>query len=91
MRYFRENLVFNHSEDETYRRTEVYAVKGAITSQLRRLWLNEKTWGRKNKNELKQVTYLDHAADAVVLACCMPAYVEIAGSIAWKRCLPITA
>ena len=78
VRYFRENLVFNHSEDETYRRTEVYAVKAAITSQLRRLWLNEKTWGRKNKDELKQVTYLDHAADAVVIACCMPAYVEIA-------------
>ncbi len=78
VRYFRENLVFNHSEDETYRRTEVYAVKAAITSQLRRLWLNEKTWGRTDKDELKQVTYLDHAADAVVIACCMPAYVEIA-------------
>ena len=30
------------------------------------------------KDELKKITTLDHAADAVVIACCIPAYVEIA-------------
>ncbi len=78
VRYLRENLIFNHEEDENYRRTEVYAVKSAITSQLRRLWLNEKTWGKTDKSELKDISLLDHAADAVVIACCIPAYVEIA-------------
>lgn len=76
--YLKENLIFNHDEDEAYRRTDVYAVKGALTSQMRRLWLNETTWGRADKEELKAVTYLDHAADAVVIACCIPAYLEIA-------------
>ena len=78
VRYFKENLVFCHEEEERYRRTEVYAVKAAITSQLRRLWLNEATWGTYDKADLKKETYLDHAADAVVIACCIPAYVEIA-------------
>lgn len=78
VRYLRENLIFNHEEDESYRRTEVYAVKSAITSQLRRLWLNENTWGKFEKSELKDISLLDHAADAVVIACCIPAYVEIA-------------
>ena len=78
VRYLRENLVFNHEQDEPYRQAEVYAVKGAVTSQMRRLWLNEKTWGNSDKKELKKITLLDHAADAVVIACCIPAYVEIA-------------
>lgn len=78
VRYLRENLIFNHEQDEPYRQSEVYAVKGAVTSQMRRLWLNEKTWGNFDKNELKEITLLDHAADAVVIACCIPAYVEIA-------------
>ncbi len=78
VRYLSENLLFNNEVDEKYRRTEVYAVKGAVTSQMRRLWLNEKTWGKIDKAELKSVSLLDHAADAVVLACCIPSYVEIA-------------
>ena len=78
VRYFKDNLVFWHGENESYRRTEVYAVKASITSQLRRLWLNEGTWGTYDKADLKKETYLDHAADAVVIACCIPAYVEIA-------------
>lgn len=78
VRYLKENLIFNHDNDQSYRQSEVYAVKGALTSQMRRLWLNEKTWGKTDKTELKSVTLLDHAIDAVVIACCIPAYVEIA-------------
>ena len=78
VRYLRENLIFNNEVDEKFRRTEVYAVKGAITSQMRRHWLNKKTWGEFDKSKLKSVSLLDHAVDAVVIACCIPAYVEIA-------------
>ena len=56
----------------------VYAVKGAITSMLRRQWLNKDTWGTSDKGKLKEITYLDHAVDAIVIANCIPGYVEIA-------------
>lgn len=90
VRYLRENLLFNHEADEKYRQPEVYAIKGAVTSQMRRLWLNRDTWGTLDKGDLKEITLLDHAADAVVIACCIPAYVEIASvqnklRNIWKR------
>ena len=75
--YLKENLMFRPADDGDAYRPEVYAVKGAITSQMRRAWLNEQTWGRSDKAQLKKVTYLDHAADAIVVACCLPAYVEM--------------
>lgn len=75
--YLQKNLLFRPSDETDTYRPAVYAVKGAITSQMRRAWLNEYTWGRSDKSELKAVTYLDHAADAIVVACCLPAYVEM--------------
>lgn len=78
VRYLSDNLIFNEESDR-FNGNRVYAVKGAITSRMRRQWLNENTWGVKDKSELKKVTYLDHAVDAVVIANCLPAFVEIAG------------
>ncbi len=77
VKYLNDNLKFREPDADDPYRPEVYAVKGAITSQMRKLWLNKYTWGREDKGELKKVTYLDHAADAIVVACCMPAYVEM--------------
>lgn len=78
VRYLSENLEFDHSDDEGYRRKEVFAMNGYVVSRLRRLWLNEATWGRSKKSELRKITLLDHAVDAVVIACALPPYVEIA-------------
>ena len=77
VQYLDRNLQFRPSETGDASRPKVYAVKGAITSRMRRLWLNRDTWGRQDKAALKQITYLDHAADAIVVACCLPAYVEM--------------
>ena len=77
VQYLKKTLQFRPADKQDDYRPEVYAVKGTITSQMRRLWLNSFTWGRQDKEELKKVTYLDHAADAIVLACCLPAYVEM--------------
>lgn len=74
VRYLNDNLLFAGDG----RKDRVYAVKGAITSMLRRQWLNDKTWGAKDKQDLKKITYLDHAVDAIVIANCIPAYVEMA-------------
>lgn len=78
------NYLSNHlklserSSKGTYRGSKVYGIKSAVTSKMRRQWLNGKTWGVFDKSKLKVVTYLDHAADAVVIANCLPGYVEIA-------------
>lgn len=82
--YLRDNLRFNTSgelpEDIAIKNnSRVFAVKSRFTSQFRRQWLNEKTWGRFDKQELKKITYLDHAADAIVIANCRPEYVILAG------------
>jgi len=76
--YLKNNLQFGSYSHEGLYRDCVYAVKSSITSRMRRQWLNSKTWGIYDKSELKQITYLDHAVDAVVIANCLPAYVEIA-------------
>lgn len=73
VRYLNDNLLFDSEE-----KTNVHAVKGAITSQLRRVWLNKDTWGGDDKSELRTTTNLHHAVDAVVIANCMPGYVELA-------------
>lgn len=82
--YLKNNLRFNPQNefDDGFKITEsrrVFAVKSRFTSYFRKLWLNPKTWGRKDKGELKAITYLDHAADAIVIANCRPEYVIIAG------------
>lgn len=77
VKYFNDNLYFAREKGDD-KRPVVYAVKGAITSSLRRQWLNKETWGRYDKDELKKITYFDHAVDAIVIANCLPAYVIIA-------------
>lgn len=76
VKYFTDNLKFNREKSDE-RRPEVYAVKGAITSMLRRQWLNKETWGEPDKSKLKDITYFDHAVDAIVIANCTPAMVII--------------
>lgn len=73
VRYLNDNLLFDSEE-----KNNVYAVKGAITSQLRRVWLNKDTWGGDDKSKLRKENNLHHAVDAVVIANCMPGYVELA-------------
>ena len=77
VQYFSDNLKFERDIADQ-KRPAVYAVKGAITSSLRRQWLNKKTWGQYDKGELKKITYFDHAVDAIIIANCLPAYVIIA-------------
>ena len=82
--YLRENLRFNTADEnaETIKirnNSRVFAVKSKFTSMFRRSWLNGATWGRDDKGELKKITLLDHAADAIVIANCRPEYVIIAG------------
>ena len=82
--YLRENLRFNEINKfpdgfSIKDQSRVFAVKSKFVSNFRRQWLNPKTWGRKDKGELKAVTYLDHAADAIVIANCRPEYVILAG------------
>lgn len=68
--YLSANLLFNSDKAKN-----VFAVKGIITSRMRRLWLNKKTWGNEQKNRDNN---LHHAADAIVIANLTPAYLEIA-------------
>lgn len=68
--YLNANLKFNSDKAKN-----VYAVKGAITSRMRKVWLNKRTWGSEEKNRDNN---LHHAADAIVIANLTPAAVEIA-------------
>ena len=68
--YLAGNLLFDSDKAKN-----VYAIKGAITSKMRKLWLNSKSWGNAEKDRENN---LHHAADAVVIANLTPAYVEIA-------------
>ena len=82
--YLRNNLRFNTTNEMaeaiTIRnKSRVFAVKSKFTSMFRRQWLNDTTWGRDDKGELKKITLLDHAADAIVIANCRPEYVILAG------------
>ena len=82
--YLRNNLRFNTANEmpddiKIRNMSRVFAVKSKFTSRFRRLWLNEAAWGKYNKGELKEKTYLDHAADAIVIANCRPEYVILAG------------
>lgn len=68
--YLSANLLFNSDKAKN-----VFGVKGIITSRMRRLWLNKKTWGDEQKNRDNN---LHHAADAIVIANLTSAYLEIA-------------
>ena len=68
--YLSGNLKFANENKKKH----VYAIKGAITSRMRKIWLNKKTWGSKEKDRSNN---LHHAADALVIANLTPAYVEI--------------
>lgn len=82
--YICNNLRFNTVNEmpddiKIRNNSRVFAVKSRFTSKFRRMWLNEAKWGKNNKGELKEKTYLDHAADAIVIANCRPEYVILAG------------
>lgn len=68
--YLSANLLFDSTKTKN-----VFGVKGIITSKMRKLWLNKKTWGDEQKNRDNN---LHHAADALVIANLTPAYLEIA-------------
>ncbi|MDD4689030.1 MAG: type II CRISPR RNA-guided endonuclease Cas9, partial [Eubacteriales bacterium] len=65
--YICDNLKFANG-------TKVHGVKGSNTARFRRLWLNENTWGSKDRDN----SNLHHAVDALIVANLTPAYVEIA-------------
>lgn len=69
--YLAANLLFTGAADKKH----VFAVKGALTSKLRKWWLNKETWGSEEKNRENN---LHHAADAIVIANMTPACIEIA-------------
>lgn len=69
--YLASTLKFAGAEDKKH----VYGIKGALTSRLRKRWLNNNTWGSDEKNRENN---LHHAADAVVIANMTPACIEIA-------------
>lgn len=77
--YLRNNLRFDRSITSIKEKDRFFAVKSKFTSMFRRMWLNEATWGRYDKGELKKITFLDHAVDAIVIANCRPEYVILAG------------
>ncbi|ORU00682.1 CRISPR-associated protein, Csn1 family [Anaerovibrio sp. JC8] len=68
--YLNNTLIFNSDKKKN-----VYAINGAITSRMRKMWLNKKTWGNPEKNRENN---LHHAADAIVIANLTPAAVELA-------------
>lgn len=68
--YLTANLKFANEDKKKH----VYAVKGVITSRMRKKWLNKKSWGSVEKDRSNN---LHHAADALVIANLTPAYVEI--------------
>ena len=82
--YLRDNLKFSDTDTlpdgfTIKNQSRVFAVKSKFVSNFRRQWLNPQTWGRRDKGELKKITYLDHAADAIVIANCRPEYVILSG------------
>ena len=82
--YLRSNLRFNTTNEtdgiiQIKDNNRVFAVKSKFTSMFRRQWLNEATWWKQDKQDLKKITYLDHAVDAIVIANLRPEYVILAG------------
>lgn len=69
--YLTAKLLFAGDKDKKH----VYGIKGALTSRLRKKWLNKATWGSDEKNRDNN---LHHAADAVVIANMTPACIELA-------------
>lgn len=56
-------------------KARVFGIRGHITSRFRKEWLGKNTWG---SDEKCRVNYLNHAADAIVLANLSKMDVEIA-------------
>lgn len=56
-------------------KSRVYGIRGSITSRFRKHWLNKGTWGSDIKC---RENYLNHAADAAIIASLTPLDVEIA-------------
>ena len=77
-KYLRGYLERNLKPAAEHRSQFVFPVKGGLTSRFRRRWLNDKTWGRKDKDELRSLTTLHHAVDAVIIANLTPATAFIA-------------
>lgn len=55
----------------------VFAIKGFLTSNFRRVWLSRDGWGSEEKN---RNNYFNHAVDAVVIANLTPAWVEVSSA-----------
>ena len=77
-KYLRGYLERNLKPAAEHRSQFVFPVKGGLTSRFRCKWLNENTWGRKDKDELRKLTTLHHAVDAVIIANLTPATAFIA-------------
>ena len=77
-KYLRGYLERNLKPAAEHRSQFVFPVKGGLTSRFRRRWLNDKTWVRKDKDELRSLTTLHHAVDAVIIANLTPATAFIA-------------
>jgi CRISPR-associated endonuclease Csn1 len=71
--YLRRTLMIDSNPKDENR---IFAVKGSITAKYRRLWLGGCKWGAEEKD--RENTHLHHAVDAVIIANCIPACVEIA-------------
>lgn len=54
---------------------KVYGIRGHITSRFRKEWLGKNTWGSEEKS---RENYLNHAADAIIIANLSKLDVEIA-------------
>lgn len=76
-KYLRGYLERELAPAEAHRTPFVFPVKGGLTSRLRKMWLNRSTWGRDDKDELRNQTTLHHAVDAVVIANIAPATAQI--------------
>ncbi len=65
--YISNNLKFSGD-------SKINGIKGNYTARFRSQWLNEKTWGSKDRES----SNLHHAVDAIIVANLTPAYIEIA-------------
>lgn len=77
-KYLRGYLERELAPAAEHRTPFVFSVKGGLTSRFRRVWLDKETWGGENKENLRDITTLHHAADAVVIANISPATALIA-------------
>lgn len=77
-KYLRGYLERELASAPEHRTPFVFPVKGGLTSRFRKVWLNRKSWGLDDKDQLRKQTTLHHAVDAVVIANITPATAQIA-------------